>query len=179
MTLGRALGIVAAGFLLAAPAGATVFLTQDKALALAFPAGVTIKRTTVFLTDAQLARARVLAGAGVDVASALVVRYVGVDDKGRTVGTAYFDTHRVRTLEETLMVVVGPDGRVSRVDVLAFGEPPEYLPKRGWLDQFLGRTLDDELSVKRGIRGITGATLSSQAATDAVRRVLALHGALE
>ena len=112
------------------------------------------------------------------IESALVTRYTGRDADGKIVGTAYFDTHRVRTLEETLMVVVGADGRVARVEILAFGEPPEYLPKKGWLGQFAGHALDEELSVKRGIRGITGATLSSQAATDAVRRILAIHEAL-
>lgn len=170
---------VCAGVLAGGCAHAAVFLTQDKALELAFGAGAAVERQTAFLTQAQVERARALAGAGIEIASALVTRYVGRDASGHVVGTAYFDTHRVRTLQETLMVVVDPSGRVARVEILAFGEPPEYLPKRGWLDRFTGRLLDDDLSVKRGIRGITGATLSSQAATDAVRRVLALHGALE
>ncbi len=160
------------------PAAAAVAMTQEKALSAAFPAGTTVERQTSFLTDAQLATARDLAGPGIEVASALVTRYVGRDPSGRVVGTAYFDSHRVRTLQETLMIVVGSDGKALRVDVLAFGEPPDYLPKKGWLDQFTGRGLDDELSVKRGIHGITGATLSSQAATDAVRRILAIHAVL-
>ena len=63
-------------------------------------------------------------------------------------------------------------------EVLAFDEPPDYLPKKGWLAQLLGRPLDDELRLKRGVRPITGASLSSKAATDAVRRVLALHHAI-
>lgn len=165
--------------LVAAGAHAAVFLTQDKALELAFGPGATVERATAFLTQAQVDRARASAGPGVEIASALVTRYIGRDSGGRVVATAYFDTHRVRTLQETMMIVVDPAGRVARVEILAFGEPPEYLPKRGWLDQFKGRLLDDELSVKRGVRGITGATLSSQAATDAVRRVLAIHGTLE
>lgn len=155
-----------------------MYLTKDAALALAFPAGTKVERQTAFLTDVQIAEAKRLAGAGVDVASALVVRYVGRAADGGIVGTAYFDTHRVRTLDETLMIVVDAEARVRRVDVLACGEPPEYLPKPGWLAQLGGRKLDAELSVKRGIRGITGATLSSQAATDAVRRVLAIHAVL-
>ena len=162
----------------ALPARGVVYLTQDKAIAAAFPAGTTVERKAVFLTEAQLVHARALAGPGIPIESALVTRYTGKDAGGRVVGTAYFDTHRVRTLEETLMVVVGPDGHVARVEILAFGEPPDYLPKRGWLDQFTGRALDGDLGVQRGIRGITGATLSSQAATDAVRRILAIHGAI-
>ncbi|HEX4823621.1 MAG TPA: FMN-binding protein [Candidatus Polarisedimenticolaceae bacterium] len=169
-----ALALVAA---LVTAARAAVYLTQDKALALAFPEGTKVERQAIFMTDTQLRKARAAAG-GVPVESALVTRYTGKDAAGRVVGTAYFDTHRVRTLDETLMVVVGPDAKVARVEILSFGEPPDYLPKHAWLDQFKGHALDDDLSVKRGIRGITGATLSSQAATDAVRRVLAIHGAV-
>ena len=174
----RAAAVLALAVALAPAASAAVYLTQDKALALAFPAGTTVERQAVFMTDVQLAKAREAAGPGIPVESALVTRYIGKDASGRVVGTAYCDTHRVRTLEETLMVVVGPDGKVARVEILAFGEPPDYLPKHAWLDQFKGHALDQDLSVKRGIRGITGATLSSQAATDAVRRILAIHGAI-
>ena len=174
----RAAAALALALALPSAASAVVYLTQDKALALAFPTGVKVERQALFLTDAQLQAARAAAGPGVPIESALVTRYTGRDASGRVVGTAYFDTHRVRTLEETLMVVVDPQGKVARVEILAFGEPPEYLPKHAWTDQFRGHALDQELSVKRGIRGITGATLSSQAATDAVRRILAIHGAL-
>ena len=162
----------------ALPVWSAVFLSRDQALEAAFPKGTAVERRTEFLTDDQVARARGRAGPGVQVPSALVTRYLGRNASGTIVGTVYFDTHRVRTLEETIMVLVDPRGRVGRVEILAFGEPPEYLPKRGWLDQFLGRELDDEMSVKRGIHGITGATLSSQSVTDAVRRVLAIHAVI-
>ncbi|MEX0890721.1 MAG: FMN-binding protein, partial [Gemmatimonadota bacterium] len=45
----------------------------------------------------------------------------------------------------------------------------------GWLAQFLDRRLDGRLSTKADIVNMTGATLTSRAVTDAVRRVLALH----
>jgi hypothetical protein len=154
---------------------AAVFLTQAQALALAFPEGSKVERQAVFLTEVQLAKAKELAGPDVPVASALVTRYAGTDAAGKPVGTAYFDKHRVRTVDETLMVVVDPSGRASRIEVLDFDEPPDYLPKKGWLAQLLGKDLDDELRLKRGVRPITGASLSSKAATDAVRRILALH----
>ncbi len=159
-----------------APASARVLLTVDEALELAFP-GCRVERTTVYLTEEQLARARELAGG--DVESALVHPYVarcrdgeGGRDGG---GVAYFDSHRVRTLPETLMVVVGPEDEVARVEVLSFLEPPDYIPREAWYDQFLGRELGPELELKRSIRPVTGATLTARATTDAVRRVLAVH----
>jgi hypothetical protein len=80
----------------------------------------------------------------------------------------------VRTLPETLMIVVAADGTLRRVEVLAFREPEDYLPRDTWYGQFEGAPLDRELSHKRRIRGVTGATLTARATTDAVRRVLSL-----
>lgn len=150
-------------------AEAAVLRSQEEVLRDVFPdAGV--ERETRFLEDTQ---ARRLEGDGVKLGSRVVIRYLG-SRAGRPAGVAYFDTHVVRTLAETILVLVDPEGRVVRVEVLVFDEPPDYLPREKWLDQFDGVLLSDELSLKRGIRGIAGATLSSRAVTDAVRRVLAI-----
>ena len=97
---------------------------------------------------------------------------------GRPLGTAYLESHIVRTLPESILVVLDPQGRVSRVEILSFDEPDQYRPKDRWMEQFTGRALDTELSLTKGIRGVTGATLSSRAITEAVRRVLATHQVL-
>jgi hypothetical protein len=157
--------------LLAAPAAAKVFLTVDEALKLAFP-GAQVERRTAYLKPEEVKRIQELAG--VEVASALWTYYAATRD-GRPAGTAYFDNHRVRTLPETVMVVVGPEGKVARVEVLSFNEPEEYLPRGAWYGQFAGRGLDAELDLARGIRPVAGATLTARATTAAVRRVLALH----
>ncbi|MGE5276728.1 MAG: FMN-binding protein [Acidobacteriota bacterium] len=159
--------------ILAAPAAGKVFLTQQEALRLAFPAGVSVERRTAFLSEAELQEARKLARSESPPA-ALVTYYVGVKD-GRTVATAYFDTHVVRTQPETIMVVVDPAGSVLRVEVLSFLEPEDYLPLPRWYGLFAGRPLDDELSSSRAIRPVAGATLTVRATTEAVRRVLAVH----
>ena len=141
--------------LLAATAAAFVF---------AFARAATAK---VFLTQEEALK---LAFPG-------AVAYVAIKD-GRLVGTAYFDTHVVRTMTETLMVAVDPAGAIMRVEVLSFSEPEEYLPKEHWYAQFPGRSLDDDLSLTRGIRPVSGATLTARATTDAARRALALHQVL-
>jgi hypothetical protein len=162
--------------LAAAALDAKVFLTREEALKLAFP-GATVERRTAYLTEAQQMTAKNLSG-DEELPSALASYDVGTKD-GRAVGTAYFDTHTVRTMDETIMVVVDPAGAIARIEVLAFSEPEEYLPKRHWYEQFEGKPLDDELSMKRGIRAVTGATLTARATTDAARRVLALHRVLQ
>lgn len=49
------------------------------------------------------------------------------------------------------------------------------MPREEWYHQCDGEDLDDDLSLKRDIRPVTGATLTARATTEAVRRVLAIH----
>jgi hypothetical protein len=166
--------LVGLGFpaaLLACPAYATVFLAKDEALALAFPGNERIEERVVILTNAQKAEIEQRARAKLE--SQLWTIYVGWKG-GEVQGYAVIDSHIVRTLPETFMVVIDPKGALRRVDVLAFHEPPEYLPTERWIGQFKGHALDDDLKLGAGIQGITGATLSAQAMTAGVRRALAL-----
>jgi hypothetical protein len=165
------LGLVLA---LSASAAAKVFLTADEAVRLAFP-GATVERDVAYLTDAERVRVREAAGVGVE--SAMVTRF-SAHKAGEAAGTAYLDTHRVRTLPETLLVVLDAKGAIRRVEVLSFSEPEEYLPRAAWFRQFEGRDLDAELSLRAKIRPVAGATLTARAVTDAARRVLAVHRVL-
>ena len=77
-------------------------------------------------------------------------------------------------MPETLLTVLEPDGTLRLALVLQFGEPPDYLPRAGWLKTMEGKSLDDELWPGRGVRRVTGSTLTVQALTEAVRRSLAI-----
>jgi hypothetical protein len=164
-----------AAVMTAGPLQAKVFLSVEEALHLVFR-DCSIERRTVFLTAGQRARAQELAGR--EIKTALVNPYHATRN-GKEVGTAYFDAHIVRTLPETLMVVVDPQGKVSRIEVLSFTEPEDYLPPGRWYSQFVGSGLNTELALGHHIRGVTGASLTARATTDAVRRVLAIHQVLQ
>ena len=169
LSLAVLLGLGAGG------AHATVFLAKDEALALAFPGSDRIEERVFILTDAQ--KTEVERRARAPLESQLWTIHVGW--KGSLVlGYAVIDSHLVRTLPETFMVVIDSKGTLRRVDVLAFHEPPEYLPTARWIEQFPGRGLDDDLKLGAAIQGITGATLSAQAMTAGVRRALALFSVL-
>lgn len=156
----------------ATTASGRVLMTQRQALQSAFPSGTRVVRQAYFLTSGQVKDAQ--RSSGVDFSEQLVVRYAGMSGL-RVVGYAYFDTHRVRTLPETVMIVVTPDASVQRIEILSFDEPSDYFPRRRWIDQIHGRKLDDELSTSRAIRPMSGASLSAQAIVKASRKVLATH----
>ncbi len=159
------------------PASAQGTITQAEALSLAFPGASSIERRTAFLDERQLAAARAAAGTGIRIEQPVVTYYVGKSGT-RSVGVAYFDSHRVRTMPEVAMIVVAPNGTVQRIEILSFAEPPEYRPPGAWLKLFQGKALSPGLLVRRDIRNLSGATLTSRAVTEATRRVLALHNVI-
>lgn len=152
----------------------TVFMTVPEALELAFPE-CEVERTRVVLGTEQREKVTELAGNKLKVS---VVRpYVAKKD-GVVVGTAYFDGHRVRTKNEVLMVVVTPQQTIERIEVLAFGEPPDYIPRDKWYALFEEQDLSEDLRMGARVPHVTGATLTVRATTDAARRILALHRVL-
>jgi len=176
MALLRRTRFVVAGLLLTCAASAApVYSSREQALARAFPPPATVERRTFFLTDAEREKASRAARSKVD--SALVIAYVAHGPNG-PLGTGYLDTHVVRTMPETILVTVKPDGTLGGVEVVAFGEPEDYLPRRNWLKLFTGRRLGDDLTVGRGLAHVTGATLTTRAIADSVRRVLAVHSVI-
>jgi len=151
-------------------AAADVLLTEKAALARAFP-GQAIERRTLYLTPEQVAAVEKAARS--KMPSAVVTVFEARSD-GTVTGRAVLDTHVVRTMPETVLTVVEPDGGLRMALVLQFAEPPDYLPREGWLKTLEGRKLDDELWPGRGVRRVSGSTLTVQALTEAVRRSLAI-----
>ena len=148
-----------------------VYLPKAEALQLAFPRAEEIKTVNLYLTEEEMKEVTRASGAPVD--SALYTIYIG--KKGdKVLGYAAIEAATVRTLPETVMVVMNPDGSVGFVEILAFFEPEEYKPSKRWLDQFHGERLGPSLRVGGDIQGLTGATLSAQAITRQVRKSSAM-----
>ena len=162
------------GAVVAAPAGARVLVDRERALSQAFP-GASIRTRTVYLDSTSVRRAEQAAGA--KLATPRVTRYEA--SRGDTLlGTAYLDTHRVRTMNETVMIVVAASGRVKSVETLAFAEPDDYLAPRRWLSTFEDKALTKDLRPGGVIPSLGGSTLTARAIAAAVRRTLALHGVI-
>jgi len=168
--------LLAAGVLafasLAGPAEAVVFFSRTEALELAFPDADRVDGETHILADEQVERVQALSRSPLE--SRLVKVYTGYRE-GELMGYAFIDVHNVRTLPEAFLVVLGPQGDVRALRVLAFHEPLEYKPADRWYEQFEAKSLAAPLRLGGDVHGIVGATLSARATTRGVRRALALY----
>ncbi len=162
------LGILLLGSI---PSYGKIFYAKDEALKLAFPDADSVETRTFILKDAEIQRAQQKARTRID--SKLFTFYIGIKN-GQILGYAAIESHVVRTMPETIMVVLSPAGQIRSTVVLAFHEPPEYLPSEKWLGQFRRKGLSPELRPGGEIAGILGSTLSVQAISGGVRKVLAL-----
>lgn len=162
--------------LLAAPvASAKVFASQNQALREAFPDATRIERETKVVIGAEYDRIKAITKD--DRPAKVVVIHTAYRDDV-LLGYGHVDVHNVRTKPEAFLVVLTPDGVVRSVRVLAFHEPLDYLPTDRWYGQFAGKTRQDRLRVGGDIHGVVGATLSTRAASDGVRRMLAYYEVL-
>lgn len=167
-SLRAATALATALFAAAAPGQA---VSAAEAARLAF-AGCQVEREVLELAPAD--REKLQERAAVRSIGKSVVRFVARRG-GELEGTAYVDTRRVRTKAQQLLVVLDRAGKVRRIEVLAWMEPQRYRPRPRFFSQFRGKGLDETLRLRRGIRPVTGATMSARAAVDAVRTVLAVH----
>ena len=142
--------------------------TRDQAFARLFPVEAAIDRQTVFLSEEQMQRVQKQGRARLQ--QARVTFYV-VTLGDSLLGRAYLDTHPVRSRHETLLIVLRGDGGVNTVDVLAFHEPEDYLPRRAWYERLSRLRTPRATGAGNGVDTVSGATLTVNATCEALRRI--------
>jgi len=102
------------------------------------------------------------------------------DDAGNVLGYTVESRVVSRSGPFTILVVVAPDLCVLRAEVL------EYRAERGrqvrspkFTDQFTGKCAGDPVELDKDIHAITGATISSRAMTEGVKRAIRLIESLQ
>ncbi|HVY54289.1 MAG TPA: FMN-binding protein [Thermodesulfobacteriota bacterium] len=158
-------------FAFSATAQSKVFMNRDDALKLAFPDADRIDKKEIILTQKQADEIESLSKS--KLYTKLYVVYEGF--KGdELLGYAIIDTHSLRTKTETVMFVINKDGTLRQAEILAFFEPPEYMPVKNWIELFYGKSIGDPLKPGKDIPNITGATITSTALAQTMRQILAL-----
>jgi Na+-translocating ferredoxin:NAD+ oxidoreductase RnfG subunit len=76
----------------------------------------------------------------------------------------------------TYAVGIAPNGSVQGIEILEYVESYGYeVAEDNWRKQFVGKTAEDPLKLKKDIQNISGATLSCKHLTDGVKRVMVMY----
>ncbi len=150
---------------------AEIFYSKNEAMELAFGKGAQVEQLSLFPDENQTAK--IERDARIKLDSGLFTFYIG-KDHDKVLAYAAIVTSTVRTKPETLMIVLTPDGELRNVYTLAFHEPPEYQPPDRWFEQLYKRPLTD-MDFNKGVDGISGATLSTRAGLNSIRKVMAIY----
>lgn len=164
--------ILLLGFIIFSTAAQSkVFMKRDEALELAFPGADRIDKREIFLTEKQAQEIESLSRSR--LSTRIYIVYEGFNGD-TSLGYAIIDTHNLRTKTETVMFVINPDGTLRQAEILAFFEPPEYMPGKNWIALFYGKSIRDSLKPGKDIPNITGATITSTSLAQTIRQVLAI-----
>lgn len=153
-----------------------VYLTRPQALAIVLPGADTILSQVKRLTPA--ARERVERRAGRRMASDTVTVWIGRKN-GDTIGYAMVIEEIGLRHPITFGIGLKSDGKLIDCVVMVFRESRgSEIRDARFRRQFIGKTPSDPVRLNRDVIQITGATYSSRAATDAIRKAMGIWAEL-
>ncbi|MBI4180233.1 FAD:protein FMN transferase [bacterium] len=140
-----------------------------------FPGAASIEERTLWPDEPMKMRIREVSRLPFD---APYVHYLEIRNRSGILGYAFED--EVKGLHEmiTYLAALNADGTIRAVEVLVYREAYGFEIKYDrFRKQFAGKTLSDPLRVGTDIRNIAGATISTNAISAGVRKILALYEA--
>jgi Na+-translocating ferredoxin:NAD+ oxidoreductase RnfG subunit len=151
---------------------AQLLLSPFDALKINFNEDITIEKKSILLSKAQAKAVQEHAKVKLNTK---IYKTFKVTQKNQLLGYGVLVIQKVRTKNSAVLSIITPEGRLKSIEIIAFNEPPEYIPSSIWVDRFKGVQLDDTLKLGKNIPNISGATFSARSATDASRIALAIY----
>ena len=157
--------------LLCAGASANLLISPVEAMQHAFGSGTEVTKKNTLLTGDQAET--VTRRAEMKLETKIYRIYTASAD-GKAVGYGVLITRKVRQKDAAVLYMITPQGGIASIEIIAFNEPPEYMPQHSYLAQFEGKDGNDTLRVGKDIPTVSGATLSARNVTDGARLALAV-----
>lgn len=132
----------------------------------------TIDPKQIILTKKQFSQVQSRAKAAVRTK---VYRYYDIKSKTQRLGYAVLISRKVRAKKATVLYAFDNSGRLKFTEILAFGEPPEYIPNKTWMSQLQDQSASTTLTVGKDIPTISGSTLSARSITEGARIARAIY----
>jgi len=149
-------------------AHAKIFVSAEQAQKLIFPNKQFTKTPLLITEDVQ---------DKMQSASSVSHPFKG-DRVWRASDGSYFIVDEVVGKHEMITYAVGisPIGAVQGIEIMEYVESYGYeVADESWRKQFVGKTVEDPIKLKKDIENISGATLSSKHLTDGVKRIMVMY----
>jgi Na+-translocating ferredoxin:NAD+ oxidoreductase RnfG subunit len=165
---------------------AFTLLTKEKALKEVFPSGVEIENETKELSGETLAEVKKRLGGSLvyhqegsesrKVEGQEKIDFYFAKKNGERIGLAIIDVEPGKWGPVEFITAMDIKGTVKAVRVMSYQEQRgRPIARRSFLNQYRGKTSSSPLTVGKDIIGVSGATISSRAATFTVKKALVLY----
>jgi len=104
-----------------------------------------------------------------------IYRYYNIFSKGKLVGIGVLITRKMRTKKATVLYVFDRQNNLRFTEIMAFGEPPEFIPNSTWMGQFQNKKPTKKFMIGKDIPTISGSTLSARSITQGARVARAIY----
>ena len=160
------------GTLLSQSSVASSKASVDDVIKSSFTGVSTIEPKQIILTQKQFSQVQSRAKAAVRTK---VYRYYDIQSKHGRLGYAVLIARKVRAKKATVLYAFDNTGRLKFTEIMAFGEPPEYIPNTTWMSQLQNQSASTKLTVGKDIPTISGSTLSARSITEGARVARAIY----
>lgn len=92
----------------------------------------------------------------------------------KLLGYGILVSRNVRSKSAAILYMIDTTKTIKAVEIIAFNEPPEFIPSKKWMSQFENKQAKDNLYLGKAIPTISGATLSARNVADGSRIALAV-----
>lgn len=145
--------------------------TAEEALRVLLPCEAKVKEEVKTLTAAQKEAIAKAAAVEFDPELDKEYHFYVAESDGAAVGYALKDAGKGKHGPIEYMVGFGLDGKIKDVVILGFKEMRGKPVKgRKFLNQFIGKAAADPIALKKDIKGVAGATISSAGLTNGIRK---------
>ncbi|MBT8348129.1 MAG: hypothetical protein HKP62_01615 [Sulfurovum sp.] len=144
----------------------------DEVIRSSFMGVHTIEAKRIILTKKQFSQVQSRAKAAVRTK---IYRYYDIKSKTKRLGYAVLIARKVRGKKATVLYAFDNSGTLKFTEIMAFGEPPEYIPNTTWMGQLQNQSVSTKLTVGKDIPTISGSTLSARTITEGARISRAIY----
>jgi Na+-translocating ferredoxin:NAD+ oxidoreductase RnfG subunit len=161
--------------LLALSLSADVLISPQEAMVLAYKDATQITKKNILLTNEQTQKIQEEAKVKL---SSKIYRIFKAQKDEKVLGYGILINETVRSKNAVILYFIAHDSILKGIEIIAFNEPPEYMPSKEWSSQFQNIESTKMLRVSKEIPTITGATMSARSVTDGSRLAFALYNQL-